>query len=84
MCDTGLMDHTQRGIEMTHTVEAGERSLSLTCSVTDAATMLGVSTWRVYDLINRGELPVVLFSRKPGCHKRIPRSAIIKLVEGGA
>ena len=69
---------------MTTATESGGRVESMTCSVAEAAVLLGVSTWTVYELIREGKLRPSPFSTKPGCRKRIPKSAIIKLVEGEA
>ena len=42
-----------------------------------AATMLGLSRNFAYELVNRGELPVIIFGKR----KLIPRAALEKMLE---
>lgn len=55
----------------------------LTVSVAEAASLLGCGTNTVYQLVRTGQLPTVKLT-STGHRKRIPRTALIKLVEGEA
>ena len=54
---------------------ATEKRLCIT--VPEAAAMLGLSRNFAYELVNRGELPVIIFGKR----KLIPRAALEKMLE---
>jgi excisionase family DNA binding protein len=65
-----LSSNHARGVEM----ESNER---LTVTVPEAATILGISRSFAYELIGRGELPVVRFGRRVV----VPRRALETLLD---
>jgi excisionase family DNA binding protein len=50
----------------------------LTCTVPEAASLLGISPGLAYELARRGELPTIRFGRRIV----VPRAALERLVEG--
>jgi excisionase family DNA binding protein len=58
----------------------GQREDRLVYSVPEAAALLGISRAFAYELVARGELPVICLGRR----RLVPRAALREFVEAGS